>query len=152
MQKQNHPLTDEAIKEKARFLAAAVGNNANHLKANSTSWFEKFKQKNGVRGSKFTPRASKNSSTAFGSRHGSINSQGSGRGHSASMDLDDAGTPGYHEIVFNSRSNRPGSRASPVSACSVASSASRRTGPLSEWAKAGMNAVKKIGACWRCKL
>lgn len=47
-QKQGIPLTDAAIKEKARFFAATVGNNESHLKTNSTSWLEKFKQKNGI--------------------------------------------------------------------------------------------------------
>ncbi|ESZ97599.1 hypothetical protein SBOR_2000 [Sclerotinia borealis F-4128] len=47
-QKQGIPLTDAAIKEKARFFATTVGNNESHLKTNSTSWLEKFKQKNGI--------------------------------------------------------------------------------------------------------
>ena len=45
--KSGIPLTDAAIKEKARFFATTVGNNENPLKTNSTSWLEKFKQKNG---------------------------------------------------------------------------------------------------------
>lgn len=56
-QKQGIPLTDAAIKEKARFFAATVGN-GDHSKANSTSWLEKFKQKNGIGGGKLTRRAS----------------------------------------------------------------------------------------------
>ncbi|KAF7930732.1 uncharacterized protein EAE98_001967 [Botrytis deweyae] len=47
-QKQGIPLTDSAIKEKARFFATTVGNNESHLKTNSTTWLEKFKQKNGI--------------------------------------------------------------------------------------------------------
>ena len=42
------------------------------------------------------------------------------------------------------------SGASGVSGVSGASGTSGRRGPLSEWARAGMNAVKKVGACWRC--
>jgi len=56
---------------------------------------------------------------------------------------------GYEEIVFDSRSDRSGSQAS---VNSNASCASGRRGPMSEWARVGMNAVKAIGACWRCKL
>lgn len=47
-QKQGLPLTDAAIKDKARFFASTVGNNDNSLKTTSTSWLEKFKQKNGI--------------------------------------------------------------------------------------------------------
>ncbi|KAF2757828.1 CenpB-DNA-bind-domain-containing protein [Pseudovirgaria hyperparasitica] len=47
-QKQGLPLTDAAIREKARFFAQTVGNNESSLKANSTSWLEKFKQKNNL--------------------------------------------------------------------------------------------------------
>jgi hypothetical protein len=57
-QKQGIPLTDAAIKEKARFFAATVGNSESHVKANSTSWLEKFKQKNGISGGKLLRRAS----------------------------------------------------------------------------------------------
>ncbi|KAF1996512.1 CenpB-DNA-bind-domain-containing protein [Amniculicola lignicola CBS 123094] len=51
-QRQGLPLTDAIIREKARFFATTVGNNDSHLKANSTSWLEKFKQKNNLMGSK----------------------------------------------------------------------------------------------------
>lgn len=51
-QKQGLPLTDNIIREKAKFFATTVGNNDSHLKANSTSWLEKFKQKNNLLGSK----------------------------------------------------------------------------------------------------
>lgn len=57
-QKQGIPLTDAAIKEKARFFATTVGNNENPLKTNSASWLEKFKQKNGIGSGKLTRRAS----------------------------------------------------------------------------------------------
>ncbi|KAI9812146.1 MAG: hypothetical protein M1827_004812 [Pycnora praestabilis] len=46
--KQGLPLTDGMIKEKARFFATTVGNSESHLKVNSTSWLEKFKQKNNI--------------------------------------------------------------------------------------------------------
>lgn len=39
---------------------------------------------------------------------------------------------------------------SDASVPSVVSGRSCRTGPLSDWARAGMNAVKRVGACWRC--
>lgn len=61
------PLTDAAIKEKARFFATTVGNNESHLKTNSTSWLEKFKQKNGLGGSKLTRRASETNISDSGS-------------------------------------------------------------------------------------
>lgn len=51
-QRQGLPLTDSVIREKAKFFATTVGNNDSHLKANSTSWLEKFKQKNNLLGSK----------------------------------------------------------------------------------------------------
>jgi hypothetical protein len=44
--RQGLPLSDAIIREKARFFAQTVGNSESHLKANSTSWLEKFKQKN----------------------------------------------------------------------------------------------------------
>jgi hypothetical protein len=55
-QKKGLPLTDAAIKEKARFFATTVGNNESHLKTSSASWLEKFKQKNGIGGAKLTRR------------------------------------------------------------------------------------------------
>jgi hypothetical protein len=45
-QRQGLPLSDSIIRDKARFFASTVGNSDSHLKANSTSWLEKFKQKN----------------------------------------------------------------------------------------------------------
>jgi hypothetical protein len=47
-QKQGLPLTDAAIKEKARVWAATVGSSEGHLKANSATWLERFKQKNNI--------------------------------------------------------------------------------------------------------
>lgn len=46
------PLSDAIIRDKARFFAQTVGNSESHLKANSTSWLEKFKQKNHLMGAK----------------------------------------------------------------------------------------------------
>lgn len=66
-QKRGVPLTDAAIKEKARFFATTVGNNESHLKTNSTSWLEKFKQKNGIGASKLTRRASETNISDSGS-------------------------------------------------------------------------------------
>ncbi|TAQ87760.1 hypothetical protein B7494_g3923 [Chlorociboria aeruginascens] len=66
-QKQGIPLTDAAIKEKARFFATTVGNNESHLKTNSTSWLEKFKQKNGIGAGKLTRRASETNISDSGS-------------------------------------------------------------------------------------
>lgn len=57
-QKQGVPLTDANIKEKARFFATTVGNTESHVKANSTTWLEKFKQKNGISANKLVRRAS----------------------------------------------------------------------------------------------
>lgn len=49
---------------------------------------------------------------------------------------------GYGEIVFSADPTRSPSRAS---------GSSGRRGPMDKFAKAAMNAVKKVGACWRCK-
>jgi Tc5 transposase DNA-binding domain len=46
------PLTDSMIREKARFFAATVGNNESQSKLNSTTWLERFKQKNNLGGGK----------------------------------------------------------------------------------------------------
>lgn len=56
-QKQGIPLTDDLIREKARFFATTVGNPESTIKANSTSWLEKFKQKNNLG----KPKSRKNS-------------------------------------------------------------------------------------------
>lgn len=66
-QKEGVPLTDAAIKEKARFFATTVGNNDSHLKTNSTSWLEKFKQKNGIGAGKLMRRASETNISDSGS-------------------------------------------------------------------------------------
>jgi len=68
-QKQGIPVTDKDIKEKARFFAHTVGNNESHLKANSQSWLEKFKQKNGIGCAKLSRRASETNISDSGS-HG----------------------------------------------------------------------------------
>jgi len=51
-QRQGLPLSDAIIRDKARFFASTVGNSDSHLKANSTSWLEKFKQKNHLMGAR----------------------------------------------------------------------------------------------------
>lgn len=51
-QKQGLPLNDSIIRDKARFFASTVGNSDSHLKANSNSWLEKFKQKNHLMGAR----------------------------------------------------------------------------------------------------
>jgi hypothetical protein len=51
-QRQGLPLSDALIRDKARFFATTVGNSDSHLKANSNSWLEKFKQKNNLMGAK----------------------------------------------------------------------------------------------------
>ena len=64
-QKKGLPLTDALIKEQARFFATTVGNNESHVKTNSSSWLEKFKQKNGL--GKLTRRASETNISDSGS-------------------------------------------------------------------------------------
>ncbi|KAH7336093.1 hypothetical protein BKA65DRAFT_596148 [Rhexocercosporidium sp. MPI-PUGE-AT-0058] len=60
---------------------------------------------------------------------------------------------GYQEYVFDSKSVQSGgSYGSGASGASGASGVSGRRGRLSDWARAGMNALKQVGgACWRCK-
>lgn len=71
-QRQGLPLTDAAIREKALFFASTVGGPEGHQKVLSSSWLEKFKQKNGLTGPK--------------SRKGSVDAvndlEGGGSGHS----------------------------------------------------------------------
>jgi hypothetical protein len=58
----------------------------------------------------------------------------------------DNASSGYQNIIFDATSiysNR--------SQTSATSASSRRHGPLSSLARAGMNAVVKVGACWRCR-
>jgi hypothetical protein len=51
-QRQGLPLSDAIIRDKARFFAQTVGSNESHVKLNSNSWLEKFKQKNYLLGAK----------------------------------------------------------------------------------------------------
>jgi hypothetical protein len=51
-QKQGLPMSDALIKEKLRFFSMSVGSAESQLKANNSSWLEKFKQKNNLMGSK----------------------------------------------------------------------------------------------------
>ena len=51
-QRQGFPLSDLIIREKARFFANTVGSSESHIKVNSASWLEKFKQKNYLLGAK----------------------------------------------------------------------------------------------------
>ncbi|KAF2651988.1 CenpB-DNA-bind-domain-containing protein [Lophiostoma macrostomum CBS 122681] len=51
-QRQGLPLNDNIIREKAKFFASTVGTTDSHVKASSTSWLEKFKQKNNLMGAK----------------------------------------------------------------------------------------------------
>ena len=63
--------------------------------------------------------------------------------------VDSTASSGYQEIIFDS--GRRGS-ASQISIKSCGSGGSGgRTGPLSQASKAAMNAVRKVGACWKCK-
>jgi hypothetical protein len=71
--------------------------------------------------------------SAFHSRASSFGQYSVASGQSAS----------YSEIVFDSKSGQS-SRASSRSGI--------RRGPLSEVARAGMKALKVVGACWRCKI
>lgn len=64
-QAKGHPITDENIKSQARFFWVASGNGTEcPIKVESASWLEKFKQKNGLAGS----RSRKSSIAAQGSR------------------------------------------------------------------------------------
>lgn len=66
-QKQGIPLTDAHIKEKALLFARTVGNPESNQKANSASWLEKFKQKNGIGNGKLLRRASETNISDSGS-------------------------------------------------------------------------------------
>ncbi|EFX00523.1 hypothetical protein CMQ_7525 [Grosmannia clavigera kw1407] len=57
-QKTGTPMTDDAIQEKFRFFATSTGNPDTVLKASSSSWLEKFKQKNGIGAGRLLRRAS----------------------------------------------------------------------------------------------
>ncbi|MCJ1307145.1 hypothetical protein MMC25_000791 [Agyrium rufum] len=50
--RQGLPLNDEIIRDKARFFAHTVGGTDAPIKVNSSTWLEKFKQKNHLLGSK----------------------------------------------------------------------------------------------------
>jgi hypothetical protein len=84
-----------------------------------------------------------------GSRSGSVSSMQSEQGQngfkglfSRRSSVHSRASSGYQEIVFDSKSANSGSQAS---------NASGRRGPLDAITKAAMNAVKRVGACWRCK-
>jgi hypothetical protein len=65
-QRQGLPLSDSIIRDKARFFATTVGNSESHLKVNSNSWLEKFKQKNHLLGAKSRkPSDANDSDTGF---------------------------------------------------------------------------------------
>jgi hypothetical protein len=52
-QRQGLPMSDALIKEKLHHFSLSVGNSEQHIKvANSSSWLEKFKQKNNLMGAK----------------------------------------------------------------------------------------------------
>ena len=58
-QKSGSEVTDAEIKEKVKLFSATMGNSADGLlKASSSSWLEKFKQKNGIGSGKLVRRAS----------------------------------------------------------------------------------------------
>ncbi len=92
-QKQGHPLSDEKIREQARFFAHSVNPNnpsESHLKTNSTSWLEKFKQKNGLGGAKLTRRASETNI----SDRGSLNPDSAGGSASQTPNVISPTSPG----------------------------------------------------------
>jgi hypothetical protein len=88
-------------------------------------------------------------------RSNSVGSTPSDRDRSAFMTQSSYGQAslGYQDnvFIFDSRSVCSSSQTSVASTTSVASAPSGRRGPLSEIARAGMNAVRKLGACWKCK-
>lgn len=51
-QRQGLPLSDDIIRDKARFFATTVGSQECHAKVKSAVWLEKFKQKNQLLGAK----------------------------------------------------------------------------------------------------
>ncbi|KAI9884608.1 MAG: hypothetical protein M1823_003595 [Watsoniomyces obsoletus] len=52
LQRTGTPVSDNMIREKAKFFANTVGNSDSHAKINSRSWLEKFKQRNHLVGPK----------------------------------------------------------------------------------------------------
>ncbi|MCJ1230685.1 hypothetical protein MMC12_007359 [Toensbergia leucococca] len=63
-QRQGLPLSDGIIRDKARFFATTVGSSECHVKVNSISWLEKFKQKNHLLGAR--PRKGSETETEGG--------------------------------------------------------------------------------------
>ena len=57
-QRQRLPLSDDMIRDKARFFATTVGSQECHTKVNSSVWLEKFKQKNQLLGAKAASKGS----------------------------------------------------------------------------------------------
>ncbi|KAI9684226.1 MAG: hypothetical protein M1829_003497 [Trizodia sp. TS-e1964] len=54
--RQGVRVTDEMLRDKGHFFATSVGNSENHSKINSTTWIEKFKQKNHLNDAKSSAR------------------------------------------------------------------------------------------------
>lgn len=71
-QHQGLPLSDNMIRDKARFFATTVGTSDYHVKVNSLAWLEKFKQKNSLLGAK--PRKTANGQEADGSLNPALKS------------------------------------------------------------------------------
>ena len=67
--KQNLPLTDDMIRDKARFFATTVGSQECHVKVNSAAWLERFKQKNSLPGAKPRKRSDANESDNGSAMH-----------------------------------------------------------------------------------
>jgi hypothetical protein len=119
-QRQNLPLTDAIIREKARFFATIVGNSESNLKANSASWVEKFKRKNNLMVAK--PRSRRNSfAEESGSRRNSLAEESRSRRNSFAEGSEGTSNPpsnvdtptGLVDSADSAYvSNRPPSRAS----------------------------------------
>jgi Tc5 transposase DNA-binding domain len=62
---KKYALTDSMIREKARFFAATVGNNESQSKLNSSSWLERFKQKNNLPGARLKKSPTDSSRNIF---------------------------------------------------------------------------------------
>ena len=71
-QKSGLPLTDNIIRDKARFFASTVGSTDCTAKVNSATWLEKFKQKNHLMGNK-ARKGSDASDIAYDNAHSSGN-------------------------------------------------------------------------------
>jgi hypothetical protein len=97
-----------------------------------------------LNGCSVTYRAERKSSRSSVRSKGSNKSQGRVENDRQSSGGQSTTGSGYEEIVFDSKSAH--------SDRSLGSGCSRRRGPLSKAAKAGMKALKEVGnACWRCK-